>query len=158
MTQQLSCHDMPKMVAWLYHYFSSESNMNLYKISAISSKIICEIYHKIHNPRMFIQYIPLYMHMVSLCFLWLYQFFVDSYDQDVWKSRAPSMPCWSRNFEMKEWMKKTFWASNFALKLKKIFRRPAYDLFTHIRQGYFSGTGAIIWLPQCQGCNLEGYG
>ena len=24
------------------------------------------------------------------------------------------------------------------------------DLFTHILQGWFTGTGAIIWLPQCQ--------
>ena len=31
------------------------------------------------------------------------------------------------------------------------------DLFTHIFQGYFTGTGAI-WLPQCQWSNLEGYG
>ena len=31
-------------------------------------------------------------------------------------------------------------------------------IFTHILQGYFTGTGAIIWLPQCLWCNLEGYG
>ena len=31
-------------------------------------------------------------------------------------------------------------------------------LFTHILQGYFTGTGAIIWLPQCQWSNPEGYG
>ena len=30
--------------------------------------------------------------------------------------------------------------------------------FTHILQGYFTGTGAIIWLPQCQWSNPEGYG
>ena len=30
--------------------------------------------------------------------------------------------------------------------------------FIHILQGYFTGTGAIIWLPQCQWSNLEGYG
>ena len=28
---------------------------------------------------------------------------------------------------------------------------------THILQGYFTGTGAIIWLPQCQWSNPEGY-
>ena len=28
----------------------------------------------------------------------------------------------------------------------------------HILQGYFTGTGAIIWLPQCQWSNPEGYG
>ena len=31
-------------------------------------------------------------------------------------------------------------------------------LFTHILQGSFTGTGAIIWLPQCQWGNPEGYG
>ena len=30
--------------------------------------------------------------------------------------------------------------------------------FTHILQGYFTGTGAIIWLPQCQWSNPEWYG
>ena len=28
----------------------------------------------------------------------------------------------------------------------------------HILQGCFTGTGAIIWLPQCQWSNPEGYG
>ena len=30
--------------------------------------------------------------------------------------------------------------------------------FTHILQGYFAGTGAIGWLPQCQQSNPEEYG
>ena len=29
------------------------------------------------------------------------------------------------------------------------------DLFTYILQGYFTGTEAIIWLPQCQWRNPE---
>ena len=29
---------------------------------------------------------------------------------------------------------------------------------THILQGYFTGTGAFIWLPQCLWSNPEGYG
>ena len=33
-----------------------------------------------------------------------------------------------------------------------------WDNHTHIFQGEFSGTGAIIWLPQCQWSNPEGYG
>ena len=28
-------------------------------------------------------------------------------------------------------------------------------VFTHILQGYFTGIGAIIWLPQCQWSNLD---
>ena len=31
-------------------------------------------------------------------------------------------------------------------------------IFTHNPQGYFTGTGAIIWLPQCPWSNPEGYG
>ena len=38
--------------------------------------------------------------------------------QGVWKSSAPGAARWSRKFEMNEWMKKTFWASYFALKPK----------------------------------------
>ena len=30
--------------------------------------------------------------------------------------------------------------------------------FTHILQGYFTGAGAIVWLPQYQWSNPEGYG
>ena len=32
------------------------------------------------------------------------------------------------------------------------------DLFPHILQGYFTGTGAIRWLPQCQWSNPGEYG
>ena len=32
------------------------------------------------------------------------------------------------------------------------------NLFTHILQGSFTGTGTIIWLSQCQWSNPEGYG
>ena len=32
------------------------------------------------------------------------------------------------------------------------------DALTHILQGSFTGTGAILWLPQCQWGNPEGYG
>ena len=31
------------------------------------------------------------------------------------------------------------------------------NAFNHILQGCFTGTGAIIWLPQCQWSNPEGY-
>ena len=37
-------------------------------------------------------------------------------------------------------------------------RREASIDLTHILQGCFTGTGAIIWLPQCQWSNPEGYG
>ena len=32
------------------------------------------------------------------------------------------------------------------------------QIVTHILQGCFTCIGAIIWLPQCQWCNPEGYG
>ena len=60
---------------------------------------------------------PVWMH--------LYSIFTETEMQGVWKSPASSTPRWSQNFEMNEWMKKTFWAWNFALKPKKIFRCPA---------------------------------
>ena len=33
----------------------------------------------------------------------------------------------------------------------------ACDPFTHFVQGYFTGTGTIIWLPQRQWSNPEKY-
>ena len=33
-----------------------------------------------------------------------------------------------------------------------------YHLNSHVLQGYFTGTGAILRLPQCQWSNPEGYG
>ena len=36
-------------------------------------------------------------------------------------------------------------------------RRSVTFNCTHIPQGYFTGTGAIIWLPQCQWSNPEKY-
>ena len=33
----------------------------------------------------------------------------------------------------------------------------SWDPLTHILQGYFTGTGAVIWLPQCQWHNPEEY-
>ena len=35
------------------------------------------------------------------------------------------------------------------------FSVDSWELFTHIRQGYFTGTGAIVRLPQCQWSNPE---
>ena len=36
--------------------------------------------------------------------------------------------------------------------------RDSHDVFTHILQGCFTGSGAIIWLPQCQWSNPEDMG
>ena len=38
------------------------------------------------------------------------------------------------------------------------FMWSVLEAFTRILQGSFTGTGAIIWLPQCQWSNPEGYG
>ena len=40
----------------------------------------------------------------------------------------------------------------------RVLFRYGTGQFAHILQGYFTGTGAIIWLPQCQWCNPETYG
>ena len=34
----------------------------------------------------------------------------------------------------------------------------SYEVFIHIHQGCFAGTGAIVRLPQCQLSKLDGYG
>ena len=39
-----------------------------------------------------------------------------------------------------------------------LFLWESWDVFTHVLQGYFNDTGAIIWLPQRQWSNPEGYG
>ena len=38
------------------------------------------------------------------------------------------------------------------------FFMDSFEPSTHIFQGYFIGYGAIIWLPQSQWNNPEGYG
>ena len=34
----------------------------------------------------------------------------------------------------------------------------SHEVFIHIHQGYFAGTGAIVRLPQCQWSKPDGYG
>ena len=46
----------------------------------------------------------------------------------------------------------------FALLHYSISPNRSIWLCTHVPQGYFTGTGAIIWLPQCQWSNPEEYG
>ena len=43
MSQQLSCCDMYKVVAWFRYYFSFKSNLYSYKILIMSSWILCEM-------------------------------------------------------------------------------------------------------------------
>ena len=38
------------------------------------------------------------------------------------------------------------------------FIMNSHELFIHIHQGYFAGTGAIVRLPQCQWSTPDGYG
>ena len=38
------------------------------------------------------------------------------------------------------------------------FIMNSHEVFIHIHQGCFSGTGAIVRLPQCQWCKPDGYG
>ena len=38
------------------------------------------------------------------------------------------------------------------------FRMNSHEVFIHIHQGYFAGTGAIVRLPQCQWSKPDGYG
>ena len=38
------------------------------------------------------------------------------------------------------------------------FIMNSYEVFIHIHQGCFAGTGAIVRLPQCQWSKPDGYG
>ena len=38
------------------------------------------------------------------------------------------------------------------------FRMNSHEVFIHIHQGCFAGTGAIVRLPQCQWSKPDGYG
>ena len=38
------------------------------------------------------------------------------------------------------------------------FIMNSHEVFIHIHQGCFAGTGAIVWLPQCQWSKPDGYG
>ena len=38
------------------------------------------------------------------------------------------------------------------------FIMNSHEVFIHIHQGCFAGTGTIVRLPQCQWSNLDGYG
>ena len=38
------------------------------------------------------------------------------------------------------------------------FIMNSHEIFIHIHQGYFAGTGAILRLPQCQWSKPDGYG
>ena len=50
------------------------------------------------------------------------------------------------------------WSCFVLLWLYHQFPVNSYEPFTHILQGYFTGTGAIVQLPQYQWSNPEGYG
>ena len=38
------------------------------------------------------------------------------------------------------------------------FIMNSHEVYIHIHQGCFAGTGAIVWLPQCQWSKPDGYG
>ena len=42
--------------------------------------------------------------------------------------------------------------------VKQSFIMNSHEVFIHIHQGYFAGTGAIVRLPQCQWSKPDGYG
>ena len=40
----------------------------------------------------------------------------------------------------------------------QLFIMNSHEVFIHIHQGFFAGTGAIVRLPQCQWSKPDGYG
>ena len=46
----------------------------------------------------------------------------------------------------------------FFVVVMQSFIMNSHEVFIHIHQGYFAGTGAIVRLPQCQWSKPDGYG
>ena len=46
----------------------------------------------------------------------------------------------------------------FFVVVMQSFIMNSHEVFTHIHQGCFAGTGAIVRLPQCQWSKPDGYG
>ena len=52
----------------------------------------------------------------------------------------------------------THWPFSPTVYPKKSFIMISHEVFIHIHQGCFAGTGAIVRLPQCQWSKPDGYG
>ena len=64
-------------------------------------------------------------------------------------------PCWATVYPKK-------YAHGFVVLcfvvVMQSFIMNSHEVFIHIHQGCFAGTGAIVRLPQCQWSKLDGYG
>ena len=68
--------------------------------------------------------------------------------------------CWERNCPHTVYPKK--YAHGFVVLcfvvVMQSFIMNSHEVFIHIHQGYFAGTGAIVRLSQCQWSKPDGYG
>ena len=92
--------------------------------------------------------------------------------------RMPSGDRTSRHWSRLFWTKKIEWKGTTLLRcptvypkkyahgfvvlcyvvVKQSFIMNSHEVFIQIHQGCFAGTGAIVWLPQCQWSKSDGYG
>ena len=71
------------------------------------------------------------------------------------------IPKFTHVSDMVQWLTMVLLPSSVALWFVAVIVSVvlySYVIFTHIFQGYITGTGTIIWLPQCQWRNPERYG
>ena len=70
------------------------------------------------------------------------------------------LSCHSKGFKLTVYPKK--YAHGFVVLcfvvVMQSFIMNSHEVFIHIHQGCFAGTGAIVRLPQCQWSKLDGYG
>ena len=73
--------------------------------------------------------------------------------------------CWSNMFYAMVWLYTVYpkkYAHGFVVlcfvEVMQLFIMNSHEVFIHIHQGCFAGTGAIVRLPQCQWSKPDGYG
>ena len=76
-------------------------------------------------------------------------------------------PAWYSDLCVKEWLRpRTVYPKKYAhgfvvlcfVVVMQSFIMNSHEVFIHIHQGCFAGTGAIVRLPQCQWSKPDGYG
>ena len=77
-----------------------------------------------------------------------------------------SLPCCSGDWGQQRFLSYTVYPNKYAhgfvvlcfVVVMQSFILNSHEVFIHIHQGCFAGTGAIVRLPQCQWSKPDGYG
>ena len=104
-------------------------------------------------------------HNKTVCiFLGIYCNFMDN--EDLLKDPARQVPSYMNSFSESLYNRHTVYPKKYAhgfvvlcfVVVMQSFIINSHEVFIHIHQGCFAGTGAIVWLPQCQWSKPDGYG